>query len=636
LTCFDYYFHSDGERAHLPVAHLSDHSATAASLLPVYRTRVGSTIETAVVVSVVRGVPQLTVKPLLVAAMSSKDASEWPAVPSSVDEMRAGQLLLGTIKRAESYGVFVAFADQCIALAAKAQLSDQYVSDPTEVFTVGQTVLAVVLSIEDEKDSKRVQLTLKPSQCLPLASAALVTLFAESYFSEQDQIDERSAKKSAKSIQWSNFAFGARVKGAVDEIKDYGAILSLSQDVTGFVATAHFDKQPVVKAQVEARVLDISRAKNIVDVSMKSELLDASVPSDQTAAITDANKSAKKAKKATESLRVGDSVSVVVQLVKQDYVVLTLPRHRQAVAFAMAYGLNLRTHSHTLFAVGQEYTATVARVPSAGQRLLVSLNLVERVSQPDAKSKLVKAEKKATFHDSKITSRDQLVAGVSIQVVISAVESMYMVASVGDHTNVLARISRTEVDDARLKACGYAADREGSLDKKFTVGQKLTARVISAQFKSTPGPLFVELSLRADGDAPTALISSTRSVRQSIDWDTIKIDDAQVLACLVFISNSPSYSKISSLRFCVRHCWISTLCKSVSAFAAGWHALRAILTMRTLILPWWWPCVPTFRVACICWTLVTILKRWPRLANISKLVSKSIAWFAPSTLPSAV
>ncbi len=92
-----------------------------------------------------RGVPQLTCKPLLVAALvaaaghdddedddmdggSASAGGAMPRMPRSAARVRVGQLLIGSVRRIEAFGLFVAFAGApapLVALAPKSQLADQ-------------------------------------------------------------------------------------------------------------------------------------------------------------------------------------------------------------------------------------------------------------------------------------------------------------------------------------------------------------------------------------------------------------------------------------------------------------------------------------------------------------------------------
>jgi len=59
-------------------------------------------------------------------------------------------------------------------------------------------------------------------------------------------------------------------------------------------------------------------------------------------------------------------VTAVVELVKDDYLVLSLPKHNQAVGFAAVTDFNLQSQEgRSPFKLGQQVQARIAALPSA-------------------------------------------------------------------------------------------------------------------------------------------------------------------------------------------------------------------------------------------------------------------------------
>lgn len=59
-------------------------------------------------------------------------------------------------------------------------------------------------------------------------------------------------------------------------------------------------------------------------------------------------------------------VTAVVELVKDDYLVLSLPKHNQAVGFAAVTDFNLQNQEgRSPFKLGQQVQARIAALPSA-------------------------------------------------------------------------------------------------------------------------------------------------------------------------------------------------------------------------------------------------------------------------------
>lgn len=82
------------------------------------------------------------------------------------------------------------------ALTRRGEISDQYVSDPSSHFTVGQSVVCQVIKIDSENG--RVQVTLKASVCEKptdtnkIAVSASRGVYVQSYFEDLQFIEDNS------------------------------------------------------------------------------------------------------------------------------------------------------------------------------------------------------------------------------------------------------------------------------------------------------------------------------------------------------------------------------------------------------------------------------------------------------------
>ena len=112
----------------------------------------------------VNGVIVLSAKPSLVAAATADSARTGTVqAPQGFEQASLGSLVRGFIKQASSFGVFVEFLNGFTALSPKAHLSDLFVSDPRNQFELGQSVIAKVIGLDQDK--KQVTLSLKQSEC---------------------------------------------------------------------------------------------------------------------------------------------------------------------------------------------------------------------------------------------------------------------------------------------------------------------------------------------------------------------------------------------------------------------------------------------------------------------------------------
>jgi rRNA biogenesis protein RRP5 len=81
---------------------------------------------------------------------------------TNVDGYREGQIVQGTVKRIEKFGVFISIADSTLTgMAHVSELCDGFVQDIDKLFKVGQEVQARVINVD--KENGKLSLGLKPS-----------------------------------------------------------------------------------------------------------------------------------------------------------------------------------------------------------------------------------------------------------------------------------------------------------------------------------------------------------------------------------------------------------------------------------------------------------------------------------------
>ncbi len=131
----------------LPAVQITDHPALREHALPLMQTYAapGTVLEHLLVVSLDRtGVPLLSMKPSLIAAVKQNK------VPSALDQVHPNTLLHGFVKNITDFGVFVGFLANVTGLAPRANLSDHFVTDVKDFFSIGQSVQALVVEVDAE------------------------------------------------------------------------------------------------------------------------------------------------------------------------------------------------------------------------------------------------------------------------------------------------------------------------------------------------------------------------------------------------------------------------------------------------------------------------------------------------------
>uniref|UniRef100_A0A7N8XWV8 Protein RRP5 homolog n=1 Tax=Mastacembelus armatus TaxID=205130 RepID=A0A7N8XWV8_9TELE len=144
----------DEIRAVLPTMHLSDHMSNCPLLWESLQE--GDNIKSLSVFLSCSSFKNLTKKPTV------RWSLEEGVVAKDFSELTVGMQLIGWIKNIMSYGVFVEFPYGLIGLAPKSAMTDKFLSDANTAFQLGQTVIAKVTNLDEEKH--RFLITLKISE----------------------------------------------------------------------------------------------------------------------------------------------------------------------------------------------------------------------------------------------------------------------------------------------------------------------------------------------------------------------------------------------------------------------------------------------------------------------------------------
>ena len=342
-----------GGSAFLEEAQLADSAAAASALLDALAplppgTELGPLL---VLARAPGGRLALSRKPALRSAAASG------ALPRTFADCQPGQLLTGFVAGVTAAGVFVRFAERLTGLAPPSQLADAFVASPAAAFALGQTVAAKVYTVDAA--AGRLALSLKPSACRGEGASALRSALAAGA-----ELDALHAAASGESAAWADAYTPGRVLDAtVAEVKPYGTVLDIEGDeaAVGFVLPAQASGAPggapAAGASVRGVVLDVNRREGVVDVGLRAELLPA--------------KGSSKAK----APKRGAALTAVVELVKPDYLVCSLPKHGAAVAYLQLGSFNARPDAaaDAAYTVGQSLSAMVAETPSdaTGGRMLL-------------------------------------------------------------------------------------------------------------------------------------------------------------------------------------------------------------------------------------------------------------------------
>ncbi|XP_030890542.1 protein RRP5 homolog [Leptonychotes weddellii] len=477
--------------AFLPTPHLSDHVANGPLLY--HWLQAGDALHRVLCLSQSEGRVLLCRKPALVSTV------EGGQDPKSFAEIHPGMLLIGFVKSIKDYGVFVQFPSGLSGLAPKAIMSDKFVTSTSDHFVEGQTVVAKVTTVDEEK--QRMLLSLRLSDCCLGDVATTSLLLLSQCLEERQGVRSLMSNRDSVLIQMlAEMTPGMVLDLEVQEVLEDGSVVFSEGPVPGLVLRAsryHRAGQEVEPGQKKKVViLNVDMLKLEVHVSLCHDLV---------------NRKAKKLKK-------GSEYQAIVQHLEESFAVASLVETGHLAAFSLTSHLNdtFRFDSEKL-QVGQGVSLTLKTTEPGVTGFLLA------VEGPAAKRTV-----RQTRKDSETVDEDE---EADPALVVGAIKKHTL--SIGDMvTGTVKSIKPTHVvvtlEDGII-GCIHASHildevPEGtSPTAKLKVGKTVTARVIGGRdmktFKFLPisHPRFIrtipELSVRPselEKDGRTAL--NTHSV----------------------------------------------------------------------------------------------------------------------------
>jgi small subunit ribosomal protein S1 len=162
-----------------------------------------------------------------------------------LDKISEGQILDGIVKNITDYGAFIDMGG-VDGLLHVTDISWKRINHPSEVFSIGDNVRVIVTKYD--ADSKRISLGMKQLESNPWEAVK------------------------------NKFEVGARLKGKITNITDYGAFVELDAGIEGLVHVSemswtkknvHPSKLVSGGQEVDVQVLDVDTAKHRISLGMK-------------------------------------------------------------------------------------------------------------------------------------------------------------------------------------------------------------------------------------------------------------------------------------------------------------------------------------------------------------------------------
>ncbi|KAJ1996389.1 rRNA biogenesis protein rrp5 [Coemansia spiralis] len=381
-------------QARMPIGHLSDYQGAILEKI-VSRITAGDRFHSLVVISVNEQHEFANVS----AKHSLVRAAETECIPAHVQDIAVGKAYIGWVKNVTDFGVFLSFLAPFTMLAPLANLSDRYISSPKDHFHVDQTVIASVSSVEETVDGSKITASLKTSAADPTATGCLGSDdFLLGYFNALESADGHDVLA----------CIGSQTLVAINQKHPYGLVVSPAvaanqglptETMSGFITMDQAKDRISActeNAVVAACVLDVDPEKGIIDYSLRSALVPDRVALESTA---NANSQSLKVEKSLPEKKLAEVLTLcsdkastsrkalekacsekkttplVVEVVKEDYLILSMPRFGNAIAFASTKTYNDRSKPFMRYKVGQRLNGVPVRVEE-NKRTLVLLKFM--------------------------------------------------------------------------------------------------------------------------------------------------------------------------------------------------------------------------------------------------------------------
>jgi small subunit ribosomal protein S1 len=182
---------------------------------------------------------------IVVSRRSILEESRQEARSDLLDNLSEGQILDGVVKNITDYGAFVDLGG-VDGLLHVTDISWKRVNHPSEVLQIGQTVKVQVIRFNEE--TQRISLGMKQLEADPWSGVV------------------------------GKYAVGARFKGRISNIADYGAFVELEDGIEGLVHVSemswtkknvHPGKIVSTSQEVEVIVLDVDAEKRRISLGLK-------------------------------------------------------------------------------------------------------------------------------------------------------------------------------------------------------------------------------------------------------------------------------------------------------------------------------------------------------------------------------
>ena len=165
-------------------------------------------------------------------------AQKHDLIPHAIDSQSVGKEFCGYVGHVAPFGVFVYFAGDLRGLVPMRNMSTHFVTNASDMVSVGQSVFVTVKRMEGDKFDLSMR-TAVPDELEKIymleyeEEMMRVMDEGEEAMSEEEEVEEASEDETP-SLDWRTISLGSAVKGHIKTIRPYGVIVELDNGLMGF------------------------------------------------------------------------------------------------------------------------------------------------------------------------------------------------------------------------------------------------------------------------------------------------------------------------------------------------------------------------------------------------------------------
>ncbi|CAG8597213.1 3363_t:CDS:2, partial [Acaulospora morrowiae] len=406
------------------------------------------------------------------------EAAKAGRLPQTLQDVEIGTIVPGYVRNITDYAVFISFLGGFSAKAMRHMIADHYVASPVGIFYPNQSVICRIASVDTE--NSRCEVSLKPSE-VNISSLPFITKgdFIKSYFSEMRECRHLSVKEQKVRIG-ECVEFQVKKQIPKQEIHIFKARILLKEDenikITVSINEDHAGGCENIEEGVILRgvVLDFDAKGKLADISMRSELMNENkITREQNDQEPESDRDPffSHRKELRKISKTGKTVDAIVELVKEDYIIVSLPEQGNTIAFAASKYYNDRSQPFMRYKFGQRAKAQITYVP----RHKEDANFSSRHGSIDRVLVTLQfpTEQQERSHLTSTKTLEDFSPGEKIKGAVTAVENYGIFIKIND-TSISGLCHISKISDEFVR----------DLSSLYKVGQRVTAVILGIDHKA--------------------------------------------------------------------------------------------------------------------------------------------------------